>query len=123
MKKSVIAVLVLAAAGIVLPAGYFGQVTETTLRERMANMPYGFQMELTDYRRGWFSSTARLEWDPLVGLPMPGLGPQGALPGAAASRRSASAWRSSTNPNRDAPVGQTSQQAGISPLACRCSQN
>ena len=84
MKKSVIAiaVLVLAAAGIVLPAGYFGQVTETTLRERMANMPYGFQMELTDYRRGWFSSTARLEWDPLGGLPMPGLGPQGALPGA-----------------------------------------
>ena len=84
MKKSVIAiaVLVLVAAGIVLPAGYFGQVTETTLRERMANMPYGFQMELTDYRRGWFSSTARLEWDPLGGLPMPGLGPQGALPGA-----------------------------------------
>ena len=84
MKKSAIAiaVLVLVAAGIVLPAGYFGQVTETTLRERMANMPYGFQMELTDYRRGWFSSTARLEWDPLGGLPMPGLGPQGALPGA-----------------------------------------
>lgn len=84
MKKSVIAiaVLVLVAAGIVLPAGYFGQVTETTLRERMANMPYGFQMELTDYRRGWFSSTARLEWEPLGGLPMPGLGPQGALPGA-----------------------------------------
>ena len=84
MKKPVIAiaVLVLVAAGIVLPAGYFGQVTETTLRERMANMPYGFQMELTDYRRGWFSSTARLEWDPLGGLPMPGLGPQGALPGA-----------------------------------------
>lgn len=84
MKKSVIAiaVLVLVATGIVLPAGYFGQVTETTLRERMANMPYGFQMELTDYRRGWFSSTARLEWEPLGGLPMPGLGPQGALPGA-----------------------------------------
>ena len=84
MKKSAIAiaVLVLVAAGIVLPTGYFGQVTETTLRERMANMPYGFQMELTDYRRGWFSSTARLEWDPLGGLPMPGLGPQGALPGA-----------------------------------------
>ena len=84
MKKSVIAIaaLVLVAAGIVLPAGYFGQVTETTLRERMANMPYGFQMELTDYRRGWFSSTARLEWEPLGGLPMPGLGPQGALPGA-----------------------------------------
>jgi len=84
MKKSVIAiaVLVLVAAGLVLPAGYFGQVTETTLRERMANMPYGFQMELTDYRRGWFSSTARLEWDPLGGLPMPGMGPQGALPGA-----------------------------------------
>ena len=84
MKKSVIAiaVLVLVAAGIVLPAGYFGQVTETTLRERMANMPYGFQMELTDYRRGWFSSTARLEWEPLGGLTMPGLGPQGALPGA-----------------------------------------
>lgn len=84
MKKSVIAiaVLVLVAAGIVLPAGYFGQVTETTLRERMANMPYGFQMELTDYRRGWFSSTARLEWEPMGGLPMPGLGPQGALPGA-----------------------------------------
>ena len=79
MKKSVIAiaVLVLVAAGIVLPAGYFGQVTETTLRERMANMPYGFQMELTDYRRGWFSSTARLEWDPLGGLPMPGPGAPG----------------------------------------------
>ena len=84
MKKSVIAivVLVLVAAGIVLPAGYFGQVTETILRERMANMPYAFQMELTDYRRGWFSSTARLEWEPPGGLPMPGLGPQGALPGA-----------------------------------------
>ena len=81
MKKPVIAflVLVLVAAGIVLPAGYFGQVAETTLRNRMANMPYGFQMELADYQRGWFSSTARLEWQPFGGLPML---PQGALPGA-----------------------------------------
>ena len=85
MKKSVIAIAVpvVAAALIVLPAGYFGQVTETTLKNRMANMPYGFQMELKDYRRGWFSSTARLEWEPLGGLLMPGLGPRGPLPDAA----------------------------------------
>ncbi|MCY4477153.1 MAG: DUF945 family protein [Gammaproteobacteria bacterium] len=85
MKKSVIAIAVpvVAAALIVLPAGYFGQVTETTLKNRMANMPYGFQMELKDYRRGWFSSTARLEWEPLGGLLMPGLGPRSPLPDAA----------------------------------------
>ena len=82
MKKPVIAiaVLVLVAAGIVLPAGYFGQVAETTLRNRMENMPYGFQMELVDYQRGWFSSTARLEWEPFGGIPMPGMLPQGPLP-------------------------------------------
>ena len=82
MKKLVtaIAVLVLVAAGIVLPADYFGRVAETTLKNRMANMPYGFQMELTDYRRGWFSSTARLEWNPLAGLPLSGVLPQGPLP-------------------------------------------
>lgn len=77
MKKSVIAVLVilLVAAGIVLPAGYFGQVTEQTLKSRVANMPYGLQIEVLEYRRGWFSSTARLEWRPpenLAGPSMPG---------------------------------------------------
>ena len=86
MNKRVIAVVVvlLVAAAVVLPAGYFGQVAETTMKNRMANMPYGFQMELADYERGWFSSTARLEWRPLGGLPMPGMLPQGPLPGGAA---------------------------------------
>ncbi len=86
MNRKVIAVVVvlLVAAAVVLPAGYFGQVAETTMKNRMANMPYGFQMELTDYQRGWFSSTARLEWQPLGGLPMPGMLPQGPLPGGAA---------------------------------------
>lgn len=85
MKKSVagIAVLLLVAAGIVLPADYFGRVAETTLKNRMANMPYGFEMELTEYRRGWFSSTARLEWNPLGGLPLSGVLPQGPLPDVA----------------------------------------
>lgn len=85
MKKLVmaIAVLVLVAAGIVLPAEYFGRVAEATLKNRMANMPYGFQMEIKDYRRGWFSSTARLEWNPLGGLPMPGPLPAGPLPDVA----------------------------------------
>ena len=85
MKKSVagIAVLVLVAAGIVLPAGYFGRVAETTLKNRMANMPYGLQMELTDYRRGWFSSTARLVWNPPGGLPLSGVLPEGPLPDVA----------------------------------------
>ncbi|MDE0679282.1 MAG: DUF945 family protein [Gammaproteobacteria bacterium] len=66
MKKSVIAVsvILLVAAGVVLPAGYFGQVAENTLRSRMANMPYGLQIEVVEYQRGWFSSTARLEWQP-----------------------------------------------------------
>ena len=84
MRKPVIAVavVVLVAAGIVLPAGYFGQVAETTLRNRMANMPYGFQMELVDYRRGWFSSTGRLEWQPFGGLPMRGMLAQGSAPSA-----------------------------------------
>lgn len=82
MNKSVaaIAVLVLAAAGIVLPAGYFGRVAETTLKTRMANMPYGLQMEVVEYQRGWFSSTARLEWQPPGNLaipPIPGQGPFG----------------------------------------------
>ena len=83
MRKPAIAVavVVLAAAGIVLPAGYFGQVAETTLKNRMANMPYGFQMELVDYRRGWFSSTGRLEWQPFGGLPMQGMLAQGSAPG------------------------------------------
>ena len=86
MNRKVIAVVVvlLVAAAVVLPAGYFGQVAETTMKNRMANMPYGFQMELVDYQRGWFSSTARLEWQPPGGLPMPGMLPQGPLPGGAA---------------------------------------
>ena len=75
MKKGVIAILVilLVAAGVILPTGYFGQVAESTLRSRMANMPYGFQMELVDYQRGWFSSTARLQWHPLGGLRLPAM--------------------------------------------------
>lgn len=85
MKKGVVAIsaILLVVAGIVLPAGYFGQVAEQTLKSRMANMPYGFQMELTEYRRGWFSSTARLEWNPLGGLPLSGVLPQGPLPDVA----------------------------------------
>lgn len=85
MKKLVmaIAVLVLVAAGVVLPAEYFGRVAETTLKNRMANMPYGFRMELKEYRRGWFSSTARLEWNPLSGLPLSDVLPQGPLPDVA----------------------------------------
>ena len=84
MKKSVIAVsvILLVAAGIVMPAGYFGQVTENTLKSRMANMPYGVGIEVVDYRRGWFSSTARLEWQPPGDLAMPVLPPGGALEGA-----------------------------------------
>lgn len=83
MKKSVIAVsaVLLVAAGIVLPAGYFGQVAENTLKSRLANMPYGMQVDVVDYRRGWFSSIARLEWRP-DGNPampaMPGQDPLGA---------------------------------------------
>ena len=86
MNRKVIAVVavLLVAAAVVLPAGYFGQVAETTMKNRMANMPYGFQMELVDYQRGWFSSTARLEWQPLGGLPMPGMLPQGPLTGGSA---------------------------------------
>ena len=81
MKKSLIAVGLLAAA-IVLPAGYFGQVAEGTLKDRLANMPNGFRMEVTDYRRGWFSSKARLEWRPLHSLPFPGaIPPDMPLPG------------------------------------------
>ena len=85
MKKSVIAiaVLVLVVAGAILPAGYFGEVTERTLKDRLANMPYGFQMELADYQRGWFSSTARLEWHPLAGVPLPGAIPPDLAPFAA----------------------------------------
>lgn len=83
MKKPVIAiaVLVLVAAGIVLPANYFGQVAETTLRERLANMPYGYQMQVVGYERGWFSSTATLEWQPFGGM-FQGMGafPPGGLP-------------------------------------------
>lgn len=85
MKRSLIAivVLVLVLAGAILPAGYFGQVTERTLEDRLANMPYGLQMELTDYQRGWFSSTARLEWHPLAGVPLPGSIPADLTPFAA----------------------------------------
>ncbi|WP_446831479.1 DUF945 family protein [Candidatus Foliamicus sp.] len=73
MKKGVIAVavIVLVGAGVALPAGYFGQVAENTIRSRMANMPYGYAMEVVDYQRGWFSSTARLEWQPLGHLSLP----------------------------------------------------
>ena len=86
MKKPVIAiaVLVLAAAGVVLPAGYFGQVAERLINERLANMPFGYQAEVADYQRNWFSSSARIEWRPLAGLfPQPpdaaegGLNPDG----------------------------------------------
>ena len=83
MRKPAIAVavVVLMAAGIVLPAGYFGQVAETILKNRMANLPYGLQMELADYQRGWFSSTGRLEWQPFASLPIPGMPAQGPVPG------------------------------------------
>ena len=70
MKKGVIAI-VLVAAAVLLPAGYFGQVAENTIRSRVANMPYGYAMEVVDYQRGWFSSTARLEWRPLGHLSLP----------------------------------------------------
>ena len=83
MKKSAIAiaVLVLVAAGIVLPANYFGEVTETTLKDRLANMPYGYQMQVVEYERGWFSSTATLEWQPFGDM-FQGIGafPPGGLP-------------------------------------------
>ena len=55
------------AGGIVLSAGYFGAVAERTLRDRVANMPYGLEVEVAEYQRGWFSSTARLEWRALQG--------------------------------------------------------
>ena len=85
MKKGVVAIsaILLVAAGIVLPAGYFGQVAEQTLKSRIANMPYGLQMEVAEYKRGWFSSTARLEWQPpgnLATPPVPGQGPLGGVP-------------------------------------------
>ena len=74
MKKGVIAIAgaVVVAAGIVLPAGYLGQVAEKTIEGQLANMPYGYEIEAKEYRRGWFSSTARLEWRPPgnLGLPM-----------------------------------------------------
>ena len=87
MKKSVIAVLVilLVAAGLVLPAGYFGQVAEQTLESRLANMPYGLQMEVVEYRRGWFSSTARLEWQPPENLTIPPIAGQGPFGGVSAT--------------------------------------
>ena len=86
MKKPAIAiaVLVLVAAGVVLPAGYFGQVAERLINERLANMPFGYQAAVVDYQRNWFSSSARIEWRPLAGLfPQPrdaadgGLNPDG----------------------------------------------
>lgn len=69
MKKLRVAVLVLliVTAAVVLPAGYFGEEAERTLRDRLANMPSGFAMEVVEYERGWFSSTARIEWAPLGG--------------------------------------------------------
>lgn len=74
MKKGVIAIAgaVVVAAGVVLPAGYLGQVAERTIEGQLANMPYGYEIEVKEYRRGWFSSTARLEWRPPgnLGLPM-----------------------------------------------------
>lgn len=82
MKKGVMAIsaILLVAAGVALPAGYFGQVAERTLKNRTANMPYGLQMEIVEYRRGWFSSTARIEWQPPGNLaipPIPGQDPFG----------------------------------------------
>ena len=64
MNKGVIAIAgaAVVAAGIVLPAGYLGQVAEKTIEGRLANMPYGYEVEVAEYRRGWFSSAARLEW-------------------------------------------------------------
>ena len=87
MKKSVLAisVILLVAAGVVLPAGYFGQVAEQTLKSRVANMPYGLQMALVEYQRGWFSSTARLELKPPGNLTMPPLPGQGPFGGASAT--------------------------------------
>lgn len=81
MKKSVMAIsaVLLVGAGVVLPAGYFGQVAERTLKSRVTNMPYGLQMEIVEYRRGWFSSAARLEWQPPENLASPAMPGQDAL--------------------------------------------
>ena len=81
MKKTVIAiaVLVLVAAGVVLPSGYFGQVAERLINERLSNMPFGNQAEVVDYQRGWFSSTARIEWRPLAGVLPPPTVPAGGV--------------------------------------------
>ena len=46
-----------------------------------------------------------------------------AVPAGAASRRSISCSSSLTGPNSEAPVGHTSQQAGILPSFCRWLQN
>jgi len=37
-------------------------------------MPYGMQVDVVEYQRGWFSSTARLEWRPVGALSLPGPG-------------------------------------------------
>ncbi len=79
MRKGLIAILVvfLVAVGAIMPAGYFGQIAEQTLKSRMANMPYGLQMDMVEYERGWFSSTARLEWRPAGNLAIPAMPAQG----------------------------------------------
>ena len=82
MKKPVIAiaVVVLVAAGIVLPSGYFGQVAERLIDERLANIPFSNQVEVVEYQRGWFTSTARIEWRPPAGfLPPPTVAAGGLL--------------------------------------------
>ena len=75
MKKGVIAIAgaVVVAAGVVLPAGYLGQVAEKAIEGQLANMPYGYEIEVAEYRRGWFSSTARLEWQPPGNLVLPAM--------------------------------------------------
>lgn len=91
MKKGVmvISASILVVAGVVLPAGYFGQVAEQTLKTRMANMPYGMQMEVVEYQRGWFSSTTRIEWQPPGNPAIPPLPGQGPFGGASATDLSA----------------------------------
>jgi uncharacterized protein YdgA (DUF945 family) len=62
MKKLAIAALVLAAAALVLP-GIFGHFTQRQVDARIEQLRASEAMTatLTDYRRGWFSSTAKIE--------------------------------------------------------------
>jgi uncharacterized protein YdgA (DUF945 family) len=62
MKKLAIALLALVAAALVLP-GIFGHFTQRQVDARIEQLRASEAMTatLTDYRRGWFSSTAKIE--------------------------------------------------------------